>query len=304
MTNFLKKHKAYIFLIYAFLFLIHFGFKDHFFITGVLFYAFPLSLLIIALIPLLVLFYSNRKIRIVLLSLVGLLSFFWVQNYYFNYANDSTSASHSIVFWNIAKQKDYNIEDLKKILESENIDVILLIEALHENNDFNQEFKKILSDYNIEFLEGNMMIAAKGNILIKNYSVENLDYRINHLRIELKKSSYSIALVDIYGNPLHDKKYALNTAMDYSINNNIDLIFGDFNTPYESIHFNKLKLNYNSLRAYQNGVSATWPASIPLLELDQIWLKNNIKPLSLEKHYFKNSDHALLIGKFYSKFEN
>ncbi len=304
MLKFLRKHKAFILLTYVFLLTIHFGFKDYFFVTGIIFYTFPLLTLIIALIPLFIIFSSNKNMRIVLLCSAGILSLIWFQNYSFNYESNNTCASYSILFWNIAKQKDYNIEDLKQILEKENIDAIIFVEAIHKNNAFNKEFNRVLGDYNVEFLDGNMLIAAKGDVIIKNFNEEHLNYRINHLQIELKQNTYSFALIDIYGNPLHYKKYALNTVMTFVNDNNVDIILGDFNIPFESIHFEKLKLNYNSLRDYQNGVSATWPASIPLVELDQIWLKKNIKPLSLEKHYFKSSDHALLIGKFCSHNKN
>jgi len=304
MTKYLKKYKAHILVVYIFLLSVHFGFKDHFFITGIIFYTFPLLLLIIALIPLFILFYSKLKIRLLLLGLAGLLSYLWFQNYYYTYENNTISESHSIMFWNIAKQEDYNIKDLKKVLETKSIDAILFVEAMHEDNGFNTEFKHLLKDYNIEFLEGNMLIAAKGSITLKNYSKEQNNYNINHLQIELEQNSYSIAIVDIYGNPLHNKRYALNKAITYSKDNNIDVIFGDFNTPFESVHFDNLKLNYKSLREYQNGVSATWPTSIPLLEIDQIWLNKKLTPLSLEKQYFKSSDHALLIGTFNSNLKN
>lgn len=304
MTKFLKKYKVHILIGYVFLLSVHFGFKDHFYITGIFFYPFPLLTLILALIPLFVLFYSKIKMRLILLSLAGLLSFFWIKNYYINYENKNTIVSRSILFWNIAKQKDYNINDLKKVIETKNLDAVILIEVIHKDNQFNTEFKELLNDFSIELLEGDMLIATKGNIIIKNYSKEHRNYKINHIQIELEKDSYSLAIVDVFGSPFHNRKYVLNKITTYSNDNNIDIILGDFNTPYESVHFDKFKSNYNSLREYQNGFTATWPIGIPLLELDQIWLNKKLTPLNLEKQYTKSSDHALLIGEFYSNHEN
>ena len=119
MIKLLKKHKTYLLIGYVFLLGIHFGFKDYFYITGVFFYSFPLGILIASVFPLFALFYDQKIMRFALIAMVGFLSFFFVQNHYVSYENNNADAANSIFFWNIADQKDYNIDVIRKNTRNE-----------------------------------------------------------------------------------------------------------------------------------------------------------------------------------------
>jgi hypothetical protein len=169
-----------------------------------------------------------------------------------------------------------------------------LVEAIHNQSDYKYKIEKELHDYKVEYLKSNMIVASKDKIETLNSIQINQNLNLNHIRV----GNQTYLLVDIYASPIHNKKDALNNVIEYANKNSIDVILGDFNTPFESIHFKKFKSKYTSLRTYQKGFSATWPFGIPLLELDQIWLKNEIKPLGLEKTHYSCSDHPVLVGKF------
>lgn len=298
MIKFLRKHKTYLLIGYVFLLLVHFAIKDNFYLTGILFYAFPLPILIVATLPLLALFYTKKGIRFILIGVIGCLLIFWIKNQYINGSNSKIDATHSILFWNIANQKDYNISTLEKIIDSNDIDALFFVEALHKNNKFNAEFEKRLSGYNIQLLEGNMMVAARKHITTVGYLNEKHNYRLNHLKVALGKNTFDVALVDVFARPLHNKEQALSDIITYSEKNGIDIIVGDFNTPYESIYFDKFKSKYTSARNFQNGFTATWPNPVPLLEIDQVWISKRLVIHRLEKNYNHGSDHALLITEF------
>jgi hypothetical protein len=76
------------------------------------------------------------------------------------------------------------------------------------------------------------------------------------------------------------------------------MVVGDFNIPFESIHFKDFKNNFISFHSFNNGFTATWPLGIPLLELDHFWVSKKHQPVRLYKKYYKASDHALLISEF------
>ena len=298
MIKFLKKHKTYLLIGYVFLLAIHFLFKDHFYVTGIFFYSFPLGILITAVFPLLALYYNQKVIRFALLALAVFLSFFFFQNHYVSYEDNNLEAANSIFFWNIADQKDYNIDVLEKTLETKNIDALFFVEVMHEDNNFNAEFKKRLNGYNIELLNGNMMVAAKKGITAINYLEDKNNYRFNHIKVEIGSNDYNIVMVDLFANPRHNKKEAFKILLDYSKKNDIDIILGDFNTPYESIYFDRLKPNYTSARTFRNGFTATWPILFPLWELDQIWVTKKLDVLKTEKEFYSESDHAMLVTEF------
>ena len=295
MLKSLKNYKTYLLIGYALLLLIHFGCKDHFYITGVIFYAFPIPIIILITVFLLILLFKNKFYKFLCIIIVFILCSFWFNNYYFYHNVKDTQPSISVLFWNIAKQKDYNLSVLTKTLKDNSIDVAMLVEAVHKGNPNNEIIKKQLKNYNIDFLKGNIIVLHKG--YINNIKYMGGDFHImDYFEIEIYKNIYKMAVVDIYADPLLHKKTPLNIVLNYAKQNNIDLIAGDFNTPYESIHFKNYKVDYESMRFYQNGYSATWPRNIPLLELDQIWLHKKLKPIALKKQYIENSDHAILIG--------
>ncbi|WP_178985785.1 endonuclease/exonuclease/phosphatase family protein [Winogradskyella helgolandensis] len=298
MMKWLKKQKTYLLIGYVFLLLIHFGFKDHLYLTGILFYAFPVPILILAIFPLIALFYNKKRIRFTLLGLIGLLSFIWINNQYINFESSNVNSTNSIFLWNIADQKDYNVDVLKKTLEAQRIDALFFVEVLHKDNNFNTQFKQQLHNYNVQFLDGNMMVVAKKGITIVDYIEEERHYKLNHLKVEIGLNTFEVIIVDIFAKPWHNKKKAFTKIYKYLEDHDIDIILGDFNTPYESIYFNHFKTNYTSARNFQKGFSATWPYPVPLLEIDHIWIKKQQTILSTEKKFYTDSDHALLITEF------
>ncbi|WP_400081221.1 endonuclease/exonuclease/phosphatase family protein [Winogradskyella sp. R77965] len=232
-----------------------------------------------------------------------ILSIFWFKNYYiFSEIKETVKGENTFLFWNVDKQKDFNVKILKEITGHQNIETIILVEAYHKTSNFKTEFQNQLIDYNIMYLQSDMIIASKKNIKSINYLYYKQNLKLNHIKIGIEDKAKTFAVIDVYASPLHKKEDALSKIINYANQNDVDVILGDFNTPYESIYFEKFKNDYLSFRAYQNGFTATWPYGIPLLELDQIWLNDKIKPIKLDKTYFHNSDHAVLIGKFASDF--
>ncbi|MGB0981891.1 MAG: endonuclease/exonuclease/phosphatase family protein [Winogradskyella sp.] len=297
MIRFLKKQKAYLFIGYAFLLLVHFGFKDYFYVSGIIFYAFPLPILILGITIICTLFFSSKIIRYSSLLLIGLLLLLWFKNYYFNYNIADIKSKHSIVLWNIAEEKNKNLDYLKQKIKIEEPETLLFVEAFHNVRD-SAYFYSQLKSYNVKCLAGSIIVASKHKIDYVKYVKEVSNFKFCHIKLHSEKKPLEIIIVDVYARPTHNRKDALHKIISYAELNNIDIIAGDFNTPYESVHFNTYEDNYQSLRKFQNGFSATWPFGLPLLELDQIWIKKSLKPIALKKHKTINSDHAMLLGYF------
>ena len=297
MIKFLKKQKAYLLIGYAFLLLVHFGFKDHFYVTGILFYAFPLPILILGDITIFALFFSNKIIRYSSLALLCLLVLLWFKNYHFNSNISKIKSKHSIVLWNIAKEKNKNLDFLKHKIKIEEPETLVFVEAFHNSRD-STYFSSQLKPYNVKCLAGSIVVASKHNIEFVKYVKEVSNFKFCHIKLHSKNKPIEIIIIDVYASPIHSRKDALQKIINYAEANNIDIIAGDFNTPYESVHFKMYATNYQSLRKFQNGFSSTWPFGLPLLELDQIWIKKSHTPIALKKFYNVDTDHAMLLGFF------
>lgn len=297
MTIVFKISKAFLLIGYAFLLLIHFVIKDHIFILSEFFYAFPLPIIIVISLFLCIIFRKVKTVLFSLLFITSILIFVWINNYYLINTSDKKDAS-SVLFWNVARNKPFPIDIISKNMDEFHPEIIGLVEADNITIQDTANLKKQFPDYAFKVLEGNMFVGIKGQIKSIYYQSKNNSYKFNHITALINNKSIPILLVDINAAMFLDRETPLNTVKKYAIEHDIAFIIGDFNTPYESVLFKDYYLNYQNLHQYTNGFTATWPYGIPLLELDQIFMSKNMKPICLEKINFNVSDHQLLIGSY------
>lgn len=299
--KFIKKHKAYILGIYAFLLLVHFIFKDHLYPISIIFYAAPLILIIIFGLITALFYFKNRFIFFTLLLVSALLSFHWFSEYYIlSITQKLPKDNASVLFWNVGKHNSrFPASIVIEKTKTQQIDILSFVEARKLFIKDQVTLHDALDNYEFKTLKGDMFIGVNGKIESVIYKQEENRFKYNHIIALIKDKRTSILVVDVYANPLYSKEKALNTIIKYAETHAIDIIVGDFNTPYESIHFQKFKKKYKSFHDYSNGHTATWPYGIPLLELDQIWMSSiHIRPITLKKYHTFFSDHKLLIAEY------
>lgn len=286
---------------FVFLLLIHFVIKDHFRSLQIIFYAFPLPNIIFvgASISVVLLFVKPRThfvfIALLTLGITGL----WINNaYIFPKTIDIAENATSVIFWNAANRRTIHIPILSENIKNLNPDIISLVEAKNASKEDLTKLTETFPNYEFEILEGDMVIGVKGQIKGIDYVNEPYSHDINFVRAQLDHKSILIAVTDTFQDPKMNKRKTLGTILNLVLERDVDIIVGDFNTPYESIHFKPYKTNYTSFHDYGQGFSATWPYGIPLLELDQIYVSKRYSPLFLQKTYYDVSDHAMLVGYF------
>ncbi|MGB6267812.1 MAG: hypothetical protein WBF67_02275 [Olleya sp.] len=124
--KFIQKHKAYITLVYAFLVFIHFVLKDRIYPFSILFYAFPLIILIILGLVIAFLSFKKKKTFLLLIGFQILLSCIWFNNYFaFAEKTPSQNPNHSILFWNVAKKNSFLLLLLLKKLNPKTLKTLL-----------------------------------------------------------------------------------------------------------------------------------------------------------------------------------
>ena len=297
--SFIKKHKAYLILAYVFLLFIHFIIKDYFYPISILFYAFPLIVIICFGLVISPLFINEKKRFFGILISAFVLVFYWFNNYHFNNSYTKTGNEKSLMFWNVAKKPRLPLGILINNAKKYNPEIIALVEAKNIGIKDSLVLNEALTGYKVKILKGNMLVAVKGDITSVKFENKDYGYKLNYVKAKINGKPISILITDIYASPFTSKKADLKRVYDFTNNHTVDIIVGDLNTPFESVHFNQFKSNYSSFHSKNNGITATWPFGIPLLEIDQVWIKDTYKPLSLEKEYiFYASDHALLIAKY------
>lgn len=293
--------RACMLIIYALLLLVHFVLKDHFQFLQIIFYAFPLPniLFVGACISFILLFIKPRSFFIYTFLLTVVITGIWLNTaYIFPKAITIPENATSVIFWNTANRRNIHVEILSENIKTINPDIISLVEAENASEEDLITLTIEFPDYEFQILEGDMLIGVKGKIKNVIYTNQPYNYDINFVEAQLQNTTVWIAITDTFQSPTMDKRHTLGTVLQLVSEKNADLIVGDFNTPYESVHFNDYKTNYTSFHDYGQGFSATWPFGIPLLELDQIYVSKRFAPLLLQKKYYDVSDHAMLIGYF------
>ncbi|MCK7588971.1 endonuclease/exonuclease/phosphatase family protein [Subsaxibacter sp. CAU 1640] len=290
----------YLFIIaYFLLLLIHFVIKDRFPYISVLFYASPLPLIILFGI-LVAIFWRKQKNLFygILLSLIALNIYFSI--HYFGSKQEAAPESTitNVLFWNVAKQKPLPVKILVEHINASNPFIVALVEAREVSDDDIKVLKSSLPDYTVQILDGEMLVLVKG--AISSYVYESLSdvYKFNHLNIEIDNEQTSVMLADVYASPLLNKEIPLDYISKAMDKYKVDVLVGDFNTPYESVFFNNIKEKYVSFHDCSLGMTATWPVPVPLIEIDQVWICNKFKLLKMEKHTYDVSDHKLLIASY------
>ena len=284
---------------YAFLLITHFILKDHFRFLQIIFYAFPLPLIVLWGSFVTILFYRPKPYFIILICTTLGLTGIWLNNaYIFSSKGEIHEDAISVIYWNAADRATIHLDILSENLRNIQPDIIALAETVNATEEDINQLSKDFPAYQFKILEGNMLIGIKGCIKKITYTIEDYSYDINFVEAQLDTGPILIALTDTFQSPTMDKRTTLQTVLQLVSERHSDLIVGDFNTPYESVHFRNYETNYTSFHDYGQGFSATWPYGIPLLEIDQLYVSKKFTPLLLQKFNYKLSDHAMLVGYF------
>ena len=74
------------------------------------------------------------------------------------------------------------------------------------------------------------------------------------------------------------------------------IVLGDFNTPIDSIYFERLReLLHDAFETAGSGYAATWPMVAPVLSLDHIWLSRHFRVVRCEHRTSLYSDHRAVV---------
>lgn len=208
-----------------------------------------------------------------------------------------TAESMRIVLWNLARPAA-NEDGFLRPLQEANGQIMLLVES-GTNTVNRREF------WTSHFPHHYVSILGAGITLLSAYPVSEValyamgeDTHIGVYDLAAPFGPLSVIAVDIESNPLAprgpfiDRIRALAAARPHPV-----IILGDFNTPHTSAHFDALRRSFRHAFAESgNGLITTWPALVPMLAIDHIWLSPDLTPVYATIRRTLHSDHALVIA--------
>ena len=263
---------------------IHFVLKESSYQNSLLFYTFPLPV-IIAIVLCLTIFLS-KTFRKYNLLLAGALLLFWLGRSFKTHIPEEINESDiEVVFWNASHER--NLEDAFDI--SGNIpDVFVLVE--HGKYSVDRLQLKYSDYYFYKSINGISVFSKLPIELIDDISS---NYGTNIVKFETYNINFYA--VDVSGSMDVPREWELTFVNEYVEQKTQTILLGDFNVPFESKFLDSIKNNFNhAFNEKGNGFRETWFWNIPLLSLDHIWVSKDLKVLKTKKIRTFKSDHNML----------
>jgi len=263
---------------------IHFVLKESSYQNSLLFYTFPLPVIITIVLGLTI--FLSKTFRKYNLLLAGALLLFWLgRSFKIHIPEEINESDIEVVFWNASHER--NLEDAFNI--SGNIpDVFVLVE--HGKYSVDRLQSKYSDYYFYKSINGISVFSKLPIELIDDISS---NYGTNIVKFETYNINFYA--VDVSGSMDVPREWELTFVNEYVEQKTQTILLGDFNVPFESKLLDNIKNNFNhAFNEKGNGFRETWFWNIPLLSLDHIWVSKDLKVLKTEKIGTFKSDHNML----------
>ena len=272
-------------LVIAALLAIHFVLSEINYFCSLLFYTFPLPVIIIA-----ILFFSlflKKKTRTYNLILALILLIIWLgKSFKINSSENLKETDIEIVFWNATHKREF--EDVFN--EDESLpDIVVLVEYHAEA--FEETKLKYPNHYFYWDSDSEIGIFSKKPIHVESIftSVNNSDL-VNFLTNGI--NFYAVDVSSTIQIPREQELAFVDRLIQINKNS---IVLGDFNLPYDSKFFKTIKGDFNhAFTEKGNGFIETWFWNIPLLSLDHIWVSKELEIIKTEKINTFKSDHNMI----------
>jgi len=182
------------------------------------------------------------------------------------------AGSPDLVCWNTEYGKlDHN--EFIEFIRKQDAEVYIFMEFSGKIKEFVERdtFAELVPEYDPYLLPGKTAIFVRSGTGITYLGDEDAStHHFNFIEI----NGLIIAIVDINSNPLMNREKAFARLETYL--NSLDIVCGDFNTPYDSVHFSKLKELFVSGRTEVETKRDTWPSYLPVLSLDHVFVAKRL----------------------------
>lgn len=279
--------------------IIRFTFRDHWAVFAIIYYACPLIVVAgFLLVAALCRWLNHRHVSAVTcLLLTVLLAVSWIRQSYQPADHAAAGAGTRLLFWNAARPRG-DANAFIGVIRKQSPDIIGLVEAGTDNSASRKAFwRQQLPDYEVALPGGGMVCLVRGEIRdVRIYRIGRRS-RITGFLARVGQEEIGVILVDFDSNPFASRRslFADIRFRAGQFAGRPVVILGDFNTPHDSVWFDLLRESYRSARAEAGrGWQTTWPAVLPILAIDHIWVSRDVELIQTDDGASWHSDHRWL----------
>jgi len=245
---------------------------------------------------------KHRRVLGVAVALAVVVTSWWMHTSYIRSTPSHGPTDLTIQLWNAARGK--NGAAVLRELGARGGDIIALVEA-GASRFTPEQWQEALPGYTIEPLDGGMLVAVRGRILECEYTqVGSRRARFNNVLLELvgeTTRTVRLILVDIHSSPLYNKERPFQEFQGLIRKHATEplIVAGDFNTPLQSVHFEKLRSAgmTHTFESSGNGFVETYLYNIPVLAIDHVWVNDRFRSVETNKARTWASDHQAVVAE-------
>ena len=214
-----------------------------------------------------------------------------------NKLNTTTGETCKVLLWNLA-HPTLKASAYLKPLKQADADIMAFVESGETDDEF---WKSHFPDYFVSCPGGEITLLSK--YPIKDVRVYECGTRSHYVVSEIgtDEGIIHVVIVDWEGSPFVFRRPFFQD-MEAILTPDPTIILGDFNTPRNSVLFSDMRSSYTeAFEAAGSGLMTTWPAFIPVLSLDHIFVSNHLQPYRTEIERTLYSDHGMVITELKRK---
>ncbi len=268
-------------------------------LTGPLFYAMPLPVLVVGA-GVLGLTGQGRERR-VWLGLAGVVAVGWLGTTVRLKSPAAGEPGTSFLLWNMDRPGRLSEPLVGKIREL-GPDVVALVETEDFSRQICHEYETALPGWHAVRLGYGMAVIHRG--VLNRWTMRHTGVRTHFAVMEftLEHGPCRVILVDGDADPLHSRAADLAVLREAALEEPGTVILGDFNTPVTSAHFSPWRAGLtHAFTEAGRGVQESWPLGLPLLSLDHVWATRDLRWREAAHFRSRASDHdmvwARLVGE-------
>ncbi|WP_081887675.1 endonuclease/exonuclease/phosphatase family protein [Verrucomicrobium sp. BvORR034] len=279
---------------------LHLTVRDRYPVLATVFYGLPLPILTLGWLGAALAGKQGLISRAVKLSLGVACGLWWHGSSYQNHVSlDPLPGQRElkVLYWNLAHRRLPH-DGVARLLAVHRPDIAGFVETGRISGDPNPLVTDLPDGYQMLKTAHGTAVLVRGSARVLGAHV--LPSRSKYLELELTVDgqSWRLFIVDGVSSPIRSRQDVLEQVLAQARDKPRTLIVGDFNTPRESVWLTPWREAFHhAFDEAGHGWSETWPrqSPLPLLSIDHIWSSKDLLPLTAQKLWSPESDHAALL---------
>lgn len=270
--------------------------KDRFDGFSLIFYATPWALQMVAGVVCAIHWRKHRRVSRAFVVVAILCASAWAWTSFRFAPKDSGRAEFRVAYWNVARP-GWRIDGVLERAKSWQADLLGLGES-KAGGPLQVKWNQQLAPKLITELHRQMMLVSAVHADLVEAGSLNKAGEYELRRVTLGGRRVLVLVVDFDGDPRQTRRKPFERLCQI-VKAHADeplIVMGDFNTPVDSVYFDKLReLLSDAFETAGSGCAATWPMVAPVLSLDYVWVSRHFRVVRCEHRTSIYSDHRAVV---------